>query len=90
VSVHAPDPVCQSTDATGRGHLETTSIPVVYHSLAGGCLCKSISFTDPDGLPIELSAWVRAFNESDIDRSLLRPVEQGIKGAIAGDAPDRG
>ncbi len=52
--------------------------------------CKSIYFTDPDGLQIELSAWVRAFNEGDIDRSLVRPVEEGIKGAIAAEAPDRG
>lgn len=52
--------------------------------------CKSIYFKDPDGLQLELSVWMRAFNESDIDRSLVRPVGEGITGAIAGDAPDHG
>jgi catechol 2,3-dioxygenase-like lactoylglutathione lyase family enzyme len=38
--------------------------------------CKSIYFADPDGLQIELSAWVRALNERDVDPSLLRPPEE--------------
>ncbi len=37
--------------------------------------CKSIYFQDPDGLQLELSAWVRPLDENDVDQSRLAPTE---------------
>jgi catechol 2,3-dioxygenase-like lactoylglutathione lyase family enzyme len=39
--------------------------------------CKSIYFQDPDGLQLELSAWVRPLDERDVDDAYLRPQEAG-------------
>lgn len=46
--------------------------------------CKSIYFADPDGMQLELSAWVRPLGESDVDRSLLHPSEER-EPVLAGD-----
>jgi catechol 2,3-dioxygenase-like lactoylglutathione lyase family enzyme len=66
----------ESVDDLSRAREELRARGVRVSEVWDHEFCKSIYFTDPDGIQIELSAWVRAFNERDVDPSLLRPAEE--------------
>jgi catechol 2,3-dioxygenase-like lactoylglutathione lyase family enzyme len=53
-----------------REHLKASGIrvtPVIDHGF-----CQSIYFSDPDGMQLEISYWVRVLDESDLKDSVLK------------------
>jgi catechol-2,3-dioxygenase len=58
-----------------RDHLKTKNIkvtPMIDHDF-----CKSIYFTDPDGMQLEISYWVRPLDRRDISEKVLE--QAGIR-----------
>jgi len=53
-----------------RDHLKSQSVPVTPMIDHG--FCKSIYFTDPDGMQLEISYWVRVLDRRDISDDVLR------------------
>ena len=53
-----------------REHIKSSGVsvtPMIDHGF-----CKSIYFPDPDGIQLEITYWVRALNDTDIQDNVLR------------------
>ena len=62
-----------------REHLKASGLKVT--AMIDHGFCKSIYFSDPDGMQLEISYWVRVLDERDISDDVLR--QAGIEIEVA-------
>lgn len=72
----------ESVEELERAREELTGRGITVTEVWDHEFCKSIYFQDPDGLQLELSAWVRPLNERDVDQKYLRPTEEREPAAV--------
>lgn len=65
----------ESVEALEEARQELTDLGIQVTEVWDHEFCKSIYFLDPDGIQLELSAWVRPLDERDVDENLLHPSE---------------